>query len=141
MSEQDYATSQLSEENRKFLSDAKMNYSGKLTDFKKKLKKYKRIRFTTSLILFGISAGGITSAITVTPLLSLITFGGVLIERALEQIKLVKKITILKNLCSQLRAMLDRIDYYLRNNHFHHEKFAQELFALDTSISEAVKSL
>ena len=95
--------------------------------------KYKKIRRRK---IFFISNGGIAGSIaTATPVVALITAGGILMNKLAESLKYNKKLVILKKIIKELESIIDELEGYKRGNIYKNDRFLMRTNQVDSLIT------
>ena len=99
---------------------------------------YSKIRtrkILLDLTVFAISGAGVAGSIAVAPLVALVTAGGLLATKLIDQLKYNKKLVILKKINKELRFIINEIEGYKRGNEYNASKFLERLNFVDGFIS------
>ena len=126
---------ELSEENKDFLEANCQRYMMLYKQYKVKMKKIRTRKILLDTVIFAVSSGGVVASITVAPLISLVTAGGIVLSKVLDQLKYNKKLVILKKIIRELKTVIDEIEGYKRGNEYNKDKFLQRLNYIDGFIS------
>ena len=111
-------------------------YNSLFAYYKNKYKKIRRRKIALDLTIFFISSGGIAgSIVTATPVIALITAGGILMNKLAESLKYNKKLVILKKIIKELKSIIDEIEGYKRGNIYKNDRFLMRTNQVDSLIT------